>query len=179
MDSSVYTYGGISTGLILSWLVRAQKLSHSLMKISRSALLPYSAENMYNVVADIASYPEFLNWCKGTKIVSETPDEVVAELIIAYGVLDFSFSTRNIMAKDQSIQLSLVDGPFSDLQGEWTFTSLDKQACKVALEMDFVFENSLTHKVFSGVFQKVVSKQLEAFQKRAQSLFEDQRLGEH
>ena len=148
------------------------------MKISRSALLPYSAKNMYDVVADIPSYPDFIAWCNGVNIVSETSQEVVAELIIAYGVLDFSFTTRNIMSKHQFIQLSLVDGPFSSLKGEWGFTTLDENACKVTLEMDFIFDNSVTHKVFSGVFQKVVNTQFEAFQKRAKTLYGNPKHGE-
>ena len=126
---------------------------------------------MYDVVADIPSYPEFLAWCNDVNIVSQTPEEVVAELIIAYGILDFSFTTRNSMQQDTFIQLTLVDGPFSDLQGEWLFTALDEQACKVSLEMDFMFDSPLTHKVLSGVFQKIVSTQLDAFQKRARSLY--------
>ena len=126
---------------------------------------------MYDVVADISSYPEFLAWCNDINIVSQTPKEVVAELIIAYGVLDFSFTTRNSMQQNMLIQLSLVNGPFTDLQGVWMFTALDEQSCKVSLEMDFMFDSPLTHKVFSGVFQKIVSTQLDAFQKRARSLY--------
>ena len=141
------------------------------MKISRSAILPYSAKNMYDVVADIPSYPEFLSWCSGVNIVSETEQEVVAQLIVAYGVLDFSFTTRNSMQKNQFILLRLVDGPFSDLNGEWAFKALDDNACKVSLEMDFEFKNSLTRSAFSSVFNKVVGTQLEAFQKRAETVY--------
>jgi len=146
------------------------------MKISRSALLTFSAKNMYDVVADVRSYPDFLNWCKGVNVISESPQEAIAELIIAYGVLDFSFTTRNAMSKDARIQLSLVDGPFSSFQGQWEFAALSEQASKVTLEMDFRFDNPITHKVFSGVFQKVVNTQFEAFQKRAQALYGEREL---
>ena len=141
------------------------------MKVSRSSLLPYSAENMYDVVADVRSYPGFLNWCDNMEIISETSEEVIAKLIISYGKLDFSFTTRNKMVKNESIQMSLVDGPFSRLSGIWTILKLDDNACKVSLEMEFAFDNPITQKLFGRVFQKIISAQLDAFQKRAEQLY--------
>lgn len=141
------------------------------MKVSRSALLPYSAHQMYDVVADVRSYPGFLPWCNNMEIISETTQEVVAKLMISYGKLDFSLTTKNRMIKDQSIKMSLVDGPFSSLAGAWDIQRLDDNACKVSLEMDFMFDNPIAHKLFGRVFQTVISAQLDAFQKRAQQLY--------
>lgn len=141
------------------------------MKVSRSSLLPYSAEKMYDVVADVRSYPGFLKWCDSMQIISETPEEVVAKLIISYGKLDFSFTTCNKMVKNETIQMSLVDGPFSRLNGVWTILKLDDDASKVSLEMEFAFDNPITQKLFGRVFQKIISAQLDAFQKRAQQLY--------
>ena len=141
------------------------------MKVSRSSLLPYSAEKMYDVVADVRSYPGFLKWCDSMQIISETPEEVVAQLIISYGKLDFSFTTRNKMVKNETIQMNLVDGPFSRLNGVWTILKLDDDASKVSLEMEFAFDNPITQKLFGRVFQKIISAQLDAFQKRAQQLY--------
>jgi len=141
------------------------------MKVSRSSLLPYSAEKMYDVVADVRSYPGFLKWCDSMQIISETPEEVVAKLIISYGKLDFSFTTRNKMVKNETIQMNLVDGPFSRLNGVWTILKLDDDASKVSLEMEFAFDNPITQKLFGRVFQKIISAQLDAFQKRAQQLY--------
>jgi len=146
------------------------------MKVSRSAILPYSAEKMYDVVADIRSYPGFLNWCDNMQIISETADEVVAKLMISYGKLKFSFTTRNQMRKDESITMNLVDGPFSDLTGLWTIQKLNDNASKVSLEMDFTFDNPITHKLFGQVFQKVISAQLDAFQSRAEQLYGIQKI---
>ena len=141
------------------------------MKVSRSSLLPYSAEKMYDVVADVRSYPGFLKWCDSMQIISETPEEVVAKLIISYGKLDFSFTTCNKMVKNETIQMNLVDGPFSRLNGVWTILKLDDDASKVSLEMEFAFDNPITQKLFGRVFQKIISAQLDAFQKRAQQLY--------
>ena len=141
------------------------------MKVSRSSLLPYSAEKMYDVVADIRSYPDFLNWCDNMQIISETDSEVIAKLGIRYGKLDFSFTTRNQVVKNESITMSLVDGPFSKLNGVWTISALNESASKVSLEMDFSFKNPITQKVLGRVFEKIISAQLDAFQKRAEQLY--------
>lgn len=141
------------------------------MNVSRSALLPYSAAQMYDVIADVRCYPIFLKWCEGMDVISESEEEVVAKLRIAFGALNFSFTTRNRMHKDASVKMSLVDGPFSSLSGEWLVHSLSDDACKVSLEMNFVFENAVTQKVIGQVFQKVIATQLEAFEKRAQQLY--------
>jgi len=133
--------------------------------------LPYSAAKMYDVVADVRSYPGFLNWCDNMQIISEAPEEVVAKLVIIYGKLDFSFTTRNKMVKNQSVEMSLVDGPFTELNGVWTILPLDENASKVSLEVDFMFDNLITHKLFGQVFQKIISAQLDAFQKRAEVLY--------
>jgi len=141
------------------------------MNVLRSALLPYSAGKMYDIVADIEVYPDFLYWCSAADIVSQQPDEIVARLKIEYSKLNILFTTRNQNTPGKSIRLSLVEGPFADLSGEWRFEALTPEACKVSIEMDFVFENSLSRRVLSGVFKKTIGMQLDAFQKRAVQLY--------
>ncbi|MFT6407961.1 MAG: ribosome-associated toxin RatA of RatAB toxin-antitoxin module [Arenicella sp.] len=141
------------------------------MNVSRSALLPYNVKQMYDVIADIRSYPDFLNWCSGAHMVSESREELVAKLVIAYGKLKFSFTTRNIMFEHQTINMSLVEGPFSTLSGQWVLQELSDSACKVSLEMDFHFESIITQKLFGRVFQSVIAAQLDAFQNRAEQLY--------
>jgi len=141
------------------------------MNVSRSALLPYSAAQMYDVIADVRSYPGFLNWCQGMEVLSENDEEVVAKLLIAYGKLNFSFTTRNRMSVNRSVTLNLVDGPFSDLQGQWSVQELSHEACKVSLDMNFTFESKITQNLFGRVFKNVIAAQLDAFQKRADQLY--------
>lgn len=143
------------------------------MNVSRSSLLPYSARQMYDVIADVQSYPSFLNWCHGSEIVSKVDDEVIAKLLISYGALKFDFTTRNLMVENQSVNISLVEGPFSLLRGKWQLLSLSESACKVSLEMDFDFESPIMQKLFGRVFQNVIAAQLDAFQKRAEQLYAD------
>jgi len=141
------------------------------MLVSRSALLPYSAEKIYDIIADVRSYPSFLNWCSGVEVVDETEQEVTARLIISYGKLDFSFTTKNMMTLNESVEMSLVDGPFSNLAGQWTIQPLGGEACKASIDMDFSFDSKVTQKLFGRVFQNVISAQLDAFQKRANQLY--------
>lgn len=140
------------------------------MNVSRSALLPFSARQIYQIIADVRSYPLFLNWCDGTDVMSESESEMIAKLFISYGKLTFGFSTRNDMIVDQSVSMNLVDGPFSSLDGKWEIKSLGDSACKVSLKMDFKFESTMTQRLFGGVFKSVISAQLDAFQKRAHDL---------
>jgi len=141
------------------------------MNVSRSALLPYNARQMYDVIADIRSYPAFLNWCNGMEIISEDDEEVIAKLLISYGRLKFDFTTRNLMLRNKSVSIDLVEGPFSALGGQWLLQELSESACKVSLEMDFNFESRITQKLFGRVFQSVIAAQLDSFQKRAEQLY--------
>jgi ribosome-associated toxin RatA of RatAB toxin-antitoxin module len=126
---------------------------------------------MYVVIADVNAYPSFLNWCSGAEVLYQTEEEVVAKLLISYGKLKFSFTTRNLVVSNQSVTMSLVEGPFSSLSGQWQIQSLNESACKVSLDLDFKFENAITQKLFGRVFQSVIAAQLDAFQKRAECLY--------
>ena len=141
------------------------------MNVSRSSLLPYTADQMYTVIADIKAYPEFLNWCSATDIISESGDELVAKLSVMYGKLNLSFTTRNKMHFGERVTMTLVEGPFSKLNGRWVVQPLSDTACKVSLEMDFNFANMMTQKLFGKMFKSVIAAQLDAFQKRALTLY--------
>ncbi|MEM7360657.1 MAG: type II toxin-antitoxin system RatA family toxin [Pseudomonadota bacterium] len=140
------------------------------MKVSRSALLPHSAMQMYEIVADVEQYPKFLNWCEQAEVLARDEDEIVARLKISYGKLKVGFTTRNQNVQGESIQLNLVEGPFSNFQGNWYFQPLGESACKVSIEMKFDFDRSLTPTIFAKVFEKIMNMQLDAFQKRARQL---------
>jgi ribosome-associated toxin RatA of RatAB toxin-antitoxin module len=143
------------------------------MQVSRSALLPYSAMQMYDVVANIEDYPNFLGWCEDVSVMDREELEVVAKLKIAYGKLRFQFTTKNRNIPGESITLCLVDGPFSEFHGKWVFKPLAESACKVSIDMDFSFDTRMVPGMFGKVFEKIVATQLDAFQKRAKELYGD------
>lgn len=141
------------------------------MNVQRSALLPYSAAQIFSVINDVESYPEFLSWCSDVSVLEQTGERVIAELKISYGHLKISFSTENQLVFNESITMNLIAGPFKKLSGEWGIQALGESACKVSLAMDFTFANPITHRLFGKVFQTVVSTQMDAFQKRAEKIY--------
>ena len=112
--------------------------------ISRNALVPYDVAEMYQLVADIETYPEFLPWCRSTEVISRTGEEVQACIEIAKGALNKSFTTINRLQTNKMIEMRLLKGPFKHLQGYWRFDALkNSQACKISLDLDFEFESKL------------------------------------
>ena len=111
--------------------------------IRRSALVPYSAHEMFALVADVPSYPQFLPWCGGARIVSANEDGMTAAIDIAYSGVHKTFTTRNLHQKDKMIDIRLLDGPFSYLQGFWRFNALDERACRISLDLEFEVANRL------------------------------------
>lgn len=140
--------------------------------VKRSALVPYSAQKMFALVADIESYPQFLPWCDGARILSEQGETVVAELQVGYSGIRQAFTTANTNQAPNTILMNLADGdgPFRELSGAWTFEDLG-QGSKVALQLDFSFDNFLFRKTFGPVFAKIANSQIDAFVSRAQALY--------
>ncbi len=142
-------------------------------RISRSALVHFSAEQMFELVDDIDSYQSFVPFCKDSKILSRSENEVTAKLLVAKSGIAKSFTTCNRLDKPNTIVLSLVDGPFSSLNGRWTFTELSDDACKIELNLEFKFSNKLATLAFAKIFNLLVESMISAFTKRAQELYHE------
>ena len=141
------------------------------MKITRSALLPFAADKMFDLVADIDSYAEFLSWCNSSDVLQQQDDLVEARLGIRLAGLSMSFSTRNKMLPNRRIDMHLLSGPFKTLGGYWQFESLNSNASKVSLELEFEFDSMVTQKLLSPKFKSLISSQLDAFQQRAEVIY--------
>jgi ribosome-associated toxin RatA of RatAB toxin-antitoxin module len=139
--------------------------------INRSALLPYSASQMYQLVNAVEDYPEFLPWCENSVILSQNEDEIHACLSLSAGGLRKSFTTCNRLQKDKMIEIRLVDGPFRQLEGFWRFTALSAEACKVNLDLEFEFSNKLIALAFGSVFNRIAETLVDAFSKRAREVY--------
>jgi len=140
-------------------------------KIERSALVRHSAIDMFHLVNDVASYPIFLKWCKSSKVLSETAEEMTAELEVAWKVLHKIFSTKNQLKEGESIKLELLDGPFESMYGEWHFKHLRDDACKITMEIDFEFKSSVSNFVFSAIFGQICGSLMDSFIKRADEVY--------
>lgn len=125
---------------------------------------------MYALVADIASYPQFLPWCGGTQIISRSEDEIVATITIAYHGLHKTFTTRNLLHKGKMMEIRLVEGPFRHLYGYWLFEPLDANASKISVDLEFEVANRLVSMVLTPVFSGIASELVDAFYQRARTL---------
>ena len=141
--------------------------------INRSAIVPYSADEMYHLVADIESYPKFLPWCGGARIVSREENTVVAEIDIAYKKVRKNFTTRNHNKPESTIEMNLISGPFQHLHGHWAFDKLDESASKISLVLDFEFANKLVALALGPVFNKIADGLVDSFSQRAHQLHGD------
>lgn len=139
--------------------------------LKRSALVPYSARQMFELVNNIEDYPRFLQWCSKSTIVSRTDQEVVAELDITWKGMSKSFSTRNVLYPYQCMEMSLVSGPMKHMKGKWDFIEIDEKACKVMLDMEFEFAGNFIDLLFQPVFQSIANSLVDAFCKRAVELY--------
>ncbi len=140
-------------------------------RISKSAIVPYSSAQMYQLVNQVNRYPEFLNWCSGGSILKQTEAQIIASVQINKGALNQSFTTINTLTPNAKIHMQLEDGPFSHLQGDWIFTELRADACKVELNLEFGFSSKLLDLSLSPIFSAIANAQLDAFVARAKSVY--------
>ena len=139
--------------------------------IHKSALVPYSAEQMYTLVDDIPAYPEFLPWCSSSEEINRGENEVEASLDIAHSGVHKSFTTRNRLEINKTIEMQLVEGPFKHLHGIWRFEPLGDAGSKVMLDLEFEFSSKLLGMTFGPLFSKIASSLVDAFIQRAQKVY--------
>ena len=140
--------------------------------IKRSALVNYSAAEMYELVNDVNSYAKFLPWCRSSAVLNDSDTEMRATVEIAKGVLNKSFTTQNQLTKNSRIEMLLVDGPFRQLSGFWLFEPLKTDgACKVNLELDFEFDNNMMSIAAKPIFTQIANSLVDAFCKRATEVY--------
>ncbi|WP_298441248.1 SRPBCC family protein [uncultured Ferrimonas sp.] len=140
-------------------------------EINRSALVRFSAAQMYALVNDVASYPKFLPGCVGSKVLEQAENQMVASVAVSKVGISHSFTTCNTLVENQSISMALQDGPFKALSGGWVFTPLRDDACKVELSLQFEFSSPLVAKAFGRVFSEVAQNMVQAFTERAKDVY--------
>ncbi len=148
--------------------------------VKKSVLLWYTAHEIYELVTDVASYPQFLPWCESVDILSSDDDGLVARLHLAYSGLRHAFTTRNVQVLDTSVHIGLVDGPFSLLEGMWRFVPLAgpgapgavdaANACKIEFEMRYAFSNGVLEAAISPVFDRIADTFVDSFVRRAEQV---------
>ena len=143
--------------------------------VSKSVLIWYHPEEMYALVTDVASYPQFLPWCDHARVIDEDDSGMTAEVGIAIGAVRQTFTTRNTHTEGQAVDMQLVKGPFSQLDGHWRFLSLgdgSQRACRVELNLNYGFDNATLGKLVGPVFDRIAASLVDAFVKRAGQVYE-------
>jgi ribosome-associated toxin RatA of RatAB toxin-antitoxin module len=131
----------------------------------------YSAQTMYALVEDIESYPQFLPWCGGAEYSAREPGRTVATLHIDFHGLKNQFTTENTHESGRRIDMKLVSGPFRSLKGNWSFTGLGDNGCKVELSLCYQFKNALLERAVGPAFREIADSLVEAFVRRADAKF--------
>ncbi len=139
--------------------------------INKSALVPYSAQQMYDLVDNVEAYAEFLPWCSAARELKRSEEEVEASLDISHSGIHKSFTTRNRLIKNRQIEMELVEGPFRKLHGVWRFEPLGDAGSKVTLDLDFEFSSKLLGMTFGPVFSKIAASLVDAFIQRAKQVY--------
>ena len=139
--------------------------------IKRSALLPFPAERLYDLVNRVEHYPEFLPWCSKAEVLSESDEQMRARLTVGKAGIHQSFTTRNDLVPGKRIDMHLEDGPFSELHGVWEFQALNEQACKITLDLQFNYSGTLVKATLGPLFKHAANTMVEAFSKRAHELY--------
>ncbi|WP_114786505.1 SRPBCC family protein [Vibrio tetraodonis] len=140
-------------------------------QVSRSALVSFSAQQMFDLVNDVASYPEFLPGCSGSKVIESSLSTMVASVNVSKAGISKTFTTSNQLVPGEAILMSLVDGPFKTLKGGWFFTALDEKACKVELKLEFEFSSKMVELAFGKVFSELTNNMVNAFTQRAKQVY--------
>ena len=139
--------------------------------INRSALVEYSASQMFDLVNDIEKYPEFMSGCTSARVLSESDQELVGELCLAKAGIGQCFTTRNRLYRPSHIDMSLVKGSFSSFHAQWRFDALGESACKVSLTMEFEFKSSLVDFAAGKLFSYSANALVDDLVKRASQVY--------
>jgi ribosome-associated toxin RatA of RatAB toxin-antitoxin module len=142
-----------------------------MQRVQKSVLVHYSATQMFELVDRVDQYPKFLPWCGGTQVLAAGPDGKTARIDIDFHGVRAHFTTTNVNRVPESIIITLEDGPFRQLNGEWRFMSLADDACKVQFQLTYEFSTAVLEKVVGPVFSHIANTFIDAFVRRAESVY--------
>jgi ribosome-associated toxin RatA of RatAB toxin-antitoxin module len=142
----------------------------SIREIKRTALVTFTPEQMFDLVVDVERYREFLPWVAGAEVHEKTERDLQATLTMERAGIRQSFTTRNVMQRPDWMSLELVNGPFKQLQGLWTFAAIGTSGTRIVLDMKFEFANPVASMLFGRAFEQSVGELIDAFVARAKKV---------
>ena len=139
--------------------------------IRETRKLPYSAEQMFDLVADVRRYGQFLPWVIATRVRSDSDTEMVADMVVGFKSLRESFTSRVVKDRPNRIAVHYIDGPLSDLDNVWTFRAIDENSCEIDFCVDFEFKNKVFQALAGQYFDRAFRRMVQAFEMRAHQLY--------
>ncbi len=144
-------------------------------EVSKTVIVPFLPEQIYQLVDDVERYPEFLPWCTGSSVLSRDGDVMRATLKVGFRGVKQSFSTENHNSPPHQITMKLIDGPFRSLDGHWRFNALGSKGCKIEFDLKWNFSSRILGALVGPVFSHIADTMVEAFVKRAERVYGGQR----
>lgn len=138
--------------------------------VKKSRVVHFSCEQMFELVNNVEHYSEFLPYCAASTVHHRDADEVQATLLISAAGMSKSFTTRNLLQQNKMIEIRLIDGPFSHLEGFWRFDAVE-QGCHLSFDLEFEFAGKMFSMLLGPVFEQVTNKMVDAFCERAEALY--------
>lgn len=133
--------------------------------------LPYSVEQMFDLVADVGRYGEFLPWVVATRVRSDSETEMVADMLVGFKALREKFTSRVLKTRPNRIEVIYVDGPMRDLDNVWEFRPVEGGGCEIDFKVEFTFRNAMFEKLAGQYFDRAFRKMVTAFEERADKLY--------
>lgn len=140
-------------------------------RVEKSVLVGHPPQRMFELVDRVEDYPEFLPWCGGTELIRRDDACTVATIHIAYLGIRQSFTTENLKVHPREMRITLQDGPFTELEGDWTFLPLGEDACKVEFRLQYVFSSKVLETILAPVFSHITNTFVDAFVRRADEVY--------
>jgi ribosome-associated toxin RatA of RatAB toxin-antitoxin module len=141
-----------------------------MITVSRQALVAYGAAEMYELVEDVESYPQFLPWCSAVEIALREPERIVATLHVDFRGVRQAFTTANALRHGERISMQLVRGPFRHLQGEWRFVQLGEAGCRIEFDLAYQLASPVLERLAGPAFNHIANTFVDAFVRRADAL---------
>ena len=132
-------------------------------KIYKEEDINIDIETIFNLINDIKSYPNYLPWCTKTEVSEESDNSIIGKIFISKSFINWNFSTKNTIKKNESISLELVDGPFESLTGKWLFSSINQFNTRVSLDIDYKFKSSIIELSIEPIFTSIMNSILKSF----------------
>lgn len=142
-------------------------------KFSEKRILPYNQQQMFDLVSDVGSYPQFLPWCIGARVYNRRPERFDADVIIGFKMFREKFTSRVTTQEFHSVDVDYISGPMKRLYNHWRFVEQSGGRCLIDFEVEFEFGNRMLQKMIGNVFEEATQRMVEAFEGRAHALYGD------